>query len=108
MGAGMRAWQVKLAYSKNLGEPNEELAALLGVVEHALSEHEASVRGGYEGLEVTMVVDAADHAIAVQHADTEVRLIAGDHDLELGDIVEAHVVASDRIEWIPKRFVSER
>lgn len=94
----MRLWQVRLLYSKNLGEPDDELAEMLDSVAEELSEYDAAVGGGYDGLAVTMVVEAVDYVAALASADAAVRFAAGDHDIEPGDVVEVLARTWDRVE----------
>jgi hypothetical protein len=86
----MRSWQVRLVYSRNLGEGHDELAATLRKVGDELAEYSAAVVGGSEGLTATLVVEAPDHAHALDMADSALRQAASDHGIEPGDIVECH------------------
>jgi hypothetical protein len=86
----MRNWQIRLVYSRNLGEGDDELAATLNEISQDLCEYSASVSGGSDGLTATLVVQAPDHGHAVDVADTAIRQAAGDHDIQPGDIVESH------------------
>jgi hypothetical protein len=86
----MRSWQVRLVYSRNLGEDDDELAATLRHVGDELAEYNAALVGGSDGLTATLVVEAPDHAHALDMADGALRQAAGDHGIEPGDIVECH------------------
>lgn len=91
----MRTWQVRLVYSRNLGADDEEFAATLSDVSRELADYSASVFGGSDGLTATLVVAAPDHAHAVDLADGAVRRAVGDHDIQPGDVVEAHAKTWD-------------
>lgn len=91
----MRTWEVRLVYSRNLGAGNDELAPTLSKLAADLAEYQPLARGGHEGLTVTLVVSAPDHAVAVNLADTLVRQAAADYDIEPGDISEAHAKTWD-------------
>jgi hypothetical protein len=86
----MRSWQVRLVYSRNLGEGHDELAATLRNVGDELAEYSAAVVGGSDGLTVTLVVESPDHAHALDMADSALRQAASGHGVEPGDIVECH------------------